>query len=146
MQQRNPIAVAVLAVITFGVYAIYWIVKTKEEMNQRGADIPTAWLIIVPFVNIWWLWKYSEGVEKVTNAQLSTVISFILLFVLDVVGMAVIQNSFNKHTSASGAPEMAAAPVQPQTTAPTQPPANDGTPDMPNEDSPPPTNDNSPAV
>lgn len=46
-------AVLLLPLITFGIYQIVWYVKTKNEMNQLGATIPTAWLVIVPIVNIW---------------------------------------------------------------------------------------------
>lgn len=52
MEKRSPIGVFVLSLVTLGIYGIYWLVKTKGELNQRGASIPTAWLIIVPFVNI----------------------------------------------------------------------------------------------
>jgi len=96
MKQRSPIAVLLLPLITFGIYSIVWLVKTKGEMNSRGAEIPTAWLIIIPFVNVWWMWKYSEGVERVTAANISGVVSFILLFLLGSIGQAIIQNSFNK--------------------------------------------------
>ena len=51
MKNRNPIAVALLPLITFGIYSLYWQVKTKGEMNSLGADIPTAWLIVIPLVN-----------------------------------------------------------------------------------------------
>ncbi len=120
MKNRSPLAVFFLPFITFGIYGIYWFVKTKDEMNAKGSEIPTAWLIIVPIVNYWWMWKYSEGVEKVTKAEMSTVISFILLFLLGSIGMAIIQNEFNK--LGAGAPTAAAAPT-PEAPAPTTPAA-----------------------
>ena len=46
MTNRNPILVFVLAVCTCGIYGLVWYVKTKEEMNQQEAGIPTAWLLI----------------------------------------------------------------------------------------------------
>ena len=58
--------------------------------------IPTAWLLIIPIVNIWWIWKYSEGVDMATNKEISGPIAFILLFLLGFIGMAIIQASFNK--------------------------------------------------
>ncbi|NBU33013.1 DUF4234 domain-containing protein [bacterium] len=67
MKKRSPVAVLLLPFVTFGIYSIYWLVKTKGEMKALGADIPTAWLIIVPLVNFWWYWKYCKGVEQVTN-------------------------------------------------------------------------------
>jgi len=42
MKNRNVIAVVLLPFVTFGIYGIYWFVKTKGELNQNGADIPTA--------------------------------------------------------------------------------------------------------
>lgn len=115
MKHRNPLAVFFLPLITLGIYGIVWFVKTKNEMNAQGSEIPTAWLIIIPFVNWWWLWKYSEGVDKVTKGELSTVISFILLFLLGSIGMAIIQNDFNK----LGAPVASASPTPtPATPAP----------------------------
>ncbi len=97
MKRRNPIAVLLLPFITFGIYSLVWEVKTKCEMNRIGAQIPTAWLIIIPLVNIWWMWKYCEGVEQVTKGKTTQVIAFLLLFLLGMIGMAIIQDSFNKH-------------------------------------------------
>jgi len=95
MQQRSPFLVFLLSLITFGIYGIVWYVNTKNEMNARGAQIPTAWLLIIPIVNIYWVWKYSEGVELVTNKDMSTAVAFILLFLLGIIGMAIIQSKFN---------------------------------------------------
>lgn len=115
MKNRNPFAVAILSFVTFGIYAIYWEVKTKGEMNALGAKIPTAWLIIVPLVNIWWTWKYSEGVEQVTGGKLSGVLSFILLWVLGPIGAAIVQDSFNNLAPASPAPTATSTPTTPAT-------------------------------
>lgn len=96
MKNRSPIAVFFLSLITLGIYQLVWYVKTKGEMNGRGANIPTAWLIIIPIVNIYWLWKYSEGVGKVTNGAISGVLAFVLLWLLGVIGSAIVQDAFNK--------------------------------------------------
>lgn len=95
MKNRSLVKMALLMIFTLGIYCIYWLVKTKEEMNAKGAAIPTAWWIIVPLVNIWWMWKYSEGVGHVTEEKLPTVLAFILLLVLDVIGILVVQYYFN---------------------------------------------------
>ncbi len=129
MKHRSPAAVFFLPFITFGIYALVWEVKTKNEMNALGADIPTAWLIIVPIVNIWWMWKYCEGVDKVTKSELSAVISFLVLFLLGSIGMAIIQNEFNKLSpQTTGAGTSGAAPTppsEPETPAapPVEPPS-----------------------
>jgi len=106
MKKRNPAAVFFLSLITLGIYGIVWSVKTKNEMNRIGATIPSAWLMIIPFVSIYWTWKYCEGVEKVTGNKLSQVMSFVLLFLLSIIGMAIVQSEFNKLSAvaADGAP------------------------------------------
>jgi hypothetical protein len=71
-------------------------VSTKREMNKLGAQIPTSWLIIIPIVSVWWMWKYSEGVERVAGGKMTAVLAFILQFLLGVIGMMIIQNEFNK--------------------------------------------------
>jgi hypothetical protein len=96
MKQRSPIAVFLLGLITGGLYSWYWIIKTKGEMNKLGEKIPTAWIWLIPFVSIWWMWKYSEGVEHVTGEKLSAILTFVLLFLLGIIGHAIIQDSFNK--------------------------------------------------
>lgn len=96
MQQRNPIMVILLSIITFGIYGLVWFVITKNQMNAKGAQIPTAWLLIIPFVNIWWLWKFSEGVELVTNKGMGTAVVFLLLWLLGTIGEAIVPNELNK--------------------------------------------------
>ena len=115
MKQRNPFAVFFLPFITLGIYGLVWQVKTKGEMNRLGSNIPTAWLLIVPIVNYYWLWKYSEGVEQVTGDKLSAPISFILLFLLGSIGAAIVQSEFNKVSGQSVATttDAPAQPVQP---------------------------------
>ncbi|MBA7473142.1 hypothetical protein ES705_09580 [subsurface metagenome] len=96
MQHRDPIMVILLSIITLGIYSLFWYVTTKNEMNAKGAQIPTAWLIIIPFVNIWWYWKFCEGVELVTNKGMGVAVAFLLLWLLGAIGEAIIQNELNK--------------------------------------------------
>ncbi len=96
MQHRDPIMVILLSIITLGIYSLFWYVVTKNEMNTKGAQIPTAWLIIIPFVNIWWYWKFCEGVELVTNKGMGVAVAFLLLCLLGTIGEAIIQNELNK--------------------------------------------------
>jgi hypothetical protein len=100
MKQRSVIAVVLLPFVTLGIYTWYWLVSTKGELNERGAEIPTAWLILIPLVNIYWLWKYYEGAQKVSNEKISGVLMFVLhLFVAGVVSAAICQDTYNKMTS-----------------------------------------------
>lgn len=97
MKKRSPIAVLLLPCITFSIYSLYWLVKTKGEMNKLGEKIPTALIWFIPIVGqVWWLWKYSEGVEHVTCEKLNAPVVFLLCFLLGPIGQAIVQDSFNK--------------------------------------------------
>jgi hypothetical protein len=99
MTNRSPVLVIILSLITCGFYYIYWLVNTKGEMNKLGAEIPTAWLLIIPFVNIYWLWRWSQGVEKITKGALTAVPVFLLCWLVAIVAGPIIQSYFNKTTS-----------------------------------------------
>ena len=47
MKRRSPIAVLLLGVFTAGIYMLFWLVKTKGEMNSKGEKIPTAWIWLI---------------------------------------------------------------------------------------------------
>lgn len=105
MKQRNPLVVLFLPIFTFGVYGVVWFVKTKNEMNSLGANIPTGWLLIVPFANLYWLWVYGTGVAEVTNKAFSALGAFLLYLFLGPIGCAILQNEFNK-TAARAKPSV----------------------------------------
>ena len=97
MKKRSPLAVFLLAFLTIGLYSWYWAVKTKGELNQRGGSVPTAWIWLLPFVGgLYWQWKYSAAVEKVTSGQTSAVASFLLIIFTGMIGQAVLQSKYNK--------------------------------------------------
>ena len=96
MNKRSIPAVVLLTLFTFGIYSLVWHVKTKNEMNRAGTQIPTAWLLLVPIANFYWLWKWSDGAARFTGGTLSRGVVFILIMLLGIVGMGVVQNAVNK--------------------------------------------------
>lgn len=120
MKQRNPLAVFLFGLITLGLYSWYWAVVTKGEMNTKGEHIPTAWIWLIPVLGwLYWLWKYSEGVEHVTSGKTGAAVSFLLLWLLGSIGQAIVQASFNDHVAASA--PAATPPAAPGPTAPVEP-------------------------
>jgi len=95
MQKHNPMKVFILSIITFSIYEIIWLARTRGEMVRLGADIPTTWLIVVPFVNIWYLWKWSAGVEHVTKGGSQGMVVFLVTWLLGPIGNAIVQDTFN---------------------------------------------------
>ncbi len=139
MKNRSPAAVFILSLITFGIYAIYWQVKTKGELTAQGAEIPTSWLLIIPIANLYWTYKYAVGVEKVSGGKVSAVLVLILMLLLSIVGIAILQSEYNKMGAAPAAggpaptPPNPAGPPSAPPAGPTPPtdPAPPATPDAP---------------
>jgi hypothetical protein len=99
LKNRSVFSVIGLMFLSAGIYCLVWLVKTKNEMNASGASIPTAWLLVVPIANIWWMWKFGEGVGVVTEGKMSGPAACVLLL-LSIIGIAIIQSELNKVASA----------------------------------------------
>jgi hypothetical protein len=132
MKRVDPLLLVFLSIITFGIYALIWYVSTKDQANALGAKIPTAWLLILPIINFYWMWKFCEGLELVTNKRVEGVMSFLAILFLGVIGMAIVQSGINN--AFSGSAQSYQAPAQsyqaPQQTnnAPPPPPGGSAAP------------------
>lgn len=71
-------------------------VSTKNEINSRGAKIPTAWLIILPIANLYWVYKYCEGFAQKIKKDNNTLLWFILYLLVSIIMPALIQSELNK--------------------------------------------------
>mgnify|MGYP000386118106 CR=1 FL=1 len=96
LSRRSLIKVYVFGIITLGIYFIYWLIKTKNEMNSLGAEIPTAWLLIIPIANIYWLYRYAEGFSKVIKKDNNPGLWFILFWLVPIIIPAIVQSELNK--------------------------------------------------
>jgi len=134
MKNRNPLVVFLLSFLTCGIYGWYWFIKTKDEMNKMGEKIPTIWIWLIPVVGqFWWFWKYSEGVERVSQKELNLFLTLIALFLLGPIGMAIVQEAFNRaSTPVATATASTSSVYQPGTTVfPPIPPIQNSTPTVP---------------
>ena len=73
---------------------------TTREMRKRGAEIPNCILFIIPLINFYWYWRYSAGVQKVTNGKWATGLVFLLFILTGIGGMILTQLAFNEDVSA----------------------------------------------
>ena len=96
IQKRDVVMVYVLTIITFGIYGIYWSVKTKDELNSLGGDIPTGWLLIIPIANIYWLYKYSEAYSTKLKKDNNGILWFIVFWLIGIIMPAIVQSDLNK--------------------------------------------------
>ena len=79
MVKRNLLLVWLLTSLTQGLYTLFWYVKTKREMTGLGENIRPAWMLIIPVVNWYWLWNYSQAVSKVINQKLRPITVYKIL-------------------------------------------------------------------
>lgn len=96
VKHRNIVLVYLLSIFTFGIYALYWCVSTKNEMNKLGAKIPTALLLIIPIANLYWVYKYCEGFSTVVKKDNNAILWFILFVLVGIIMPALVQSELNK--------------------------------------------------
>jgi hypothetical protein len=76
-------------------FGVYWLVETKNEIQKRtGMQLISGWWIAVPFGSIYFLWKWSQGVEKATGY--SQMNAFLLMLLIGPVGVWIVQGKFNQ--------------------------------------------------
>jgi hypothetical protein len=109
IKARNPVGIIILSIITFGIYALYWIVKTKGEINSLGGRIPTAWLVIVPIANIYFFYRYAESFSTYVKKDNSPILWFLLFLVIAPVAMILVQIELNGHAAAAASKPASAA-------------------------------------
>jgi hypothetical protein len=93
-----------LMIITLGIYGIYWLVTTKTELNNAGAQIPTSWLLIIPFANLYFLYTFAQAFSDLIlkNKEEFTIVYFLLLICAIPLGEFVYQahmNSINHYAA-----------------------------------------------
>lgn len=100
IKYRGLLFVFLMSLLTIGIYYLYWTYQTKEEINSLGGKIPTFILMFIPFVNIYFHYKYADSfvsvVEKKSNDTNSVAVTTLLLVFLPIVGILIVQNSLNK--------------------------------------------------
>jgi len=70
MEERNIVVVLLLSLVTFGIYALYWFYKTGKELRQRGKEISHFIFLFIPFLNLYYLYKYWKAAETITGHSL----------------------------------------------------------------------------
>lgn len=76
-------------------FGVYWLVETKNELKKRtGMPLLSGWWIAVPFGSIYFLWKWSQGVEKATGFKQMN--AFLFMLFIAPYGIWVLQGKFNE--------------------------------------------------
>ena len=85
----------------FGIYGLYWIVSTTNELKRNTQSAPNPWLLLlmlIPFVNfiviLIYYWKYSKAINELSG--FSAGLMFVLWLFISPVGMIIAQIQLNK--------------------------------------------------
>ncbi len=98
---RNPVFVLVLSLLTFGIYFVYWLVSTSNELRRLTSGAPNPWMLLlflVPIVNffvvLWYYWNYSAAIRDISDV--SPVLLFLLWLICQPAAMVIAQMQLNK--------------------------------------------------
>jgi drug/metabolite transporter (DMT)-like permease len=145
---RNPLGVVGLALITLGIYAIFWYYFTQKELAEMGRARNTeelgtspgtsvlaitlgALIIVPPFVSTFKSTKRLNAAEGATGLQgMEGPLLWLIWIFLSPIALYIYQSNLNKvlQAQAGGAPAQAQVtppaqqPAQPQTAPPPPPP------------------------
>ena len=94
---RSPKTVLLLGLVTFGIYGVFWLAQTANDLKRRGgASLPPLWQVLIPVLNLIWVWKWSAAVEEVTAGEQSQAVTFAKVVLLGPFGWAWLQSAFNE--------------------------------------------------
>lgn len=103
MTKRSVVAVVLLSIFTCGIYELYWLYTTKNELNAKAPEEPLKGILVMILLTIitcgiyglYWYFKFYQKADKVLNTQ-NLILYFILsIFGLGIVAEALLQDSFN---------------------------------------------------
>lgn len=105
VQERNPIVVIILSMVTCGIYALYWYFATAKEMAEMGKLETSPGLILGLFfcgpAALFSIWKHSEGISAVSNGEQSQGLLFVIALVFAPAYQFMAQTELNKHAQPS---------------------------------------------
>ncbi|ELY96506.1 hypothetical protein C482_15943 [Natrialba chahannaoensis JCM 10990] len=88
---------AIFAVITFGLYTIYWTYKTAKTFDRGTDQNLTPILAIIPLVNIIAFWQISNASESVTEQGSMPI--FLLFLFFPIISWYWVQTGINSAAS-----------------------------------------------
>ncbi len=111
VKHRNPIMVIVLFIITFGIYGLYWVYSTSDELirltNKNASAVLWLVLALIPILNLITIWYHSQAVTEVSKMEgregggINGVLLFIIWLIFWPIAIFISQQELNRHASAS---------------------------------------------
>ena len=105
VKKRNPFFVILATIFTLFIYGLYWFYSTRKELDflvpkrfspySLLTPILCTLGLLIPIVNLYILWKYSEDLEIATTKAHSKVEYFVSWLVFPV-ALYLAQTELNK--------------------------------------------------
>ena len=84
MKKRGLIFVTVMSIVTFGIYDIYWLISTRNELVKRGQNILTPWVFLAPVLGL-----IAVGIMQLIAHNLLTASSSSAITTLNVISVII---------------------------------------------------------
>lgn len=92
-EQKSLGIQVLLAIVTLGLYTVYWLYSTAKQLDAGTDESLTPILAFVPVVNLLTVWQVSSAAEAVTDQ--SSVVLFVLFLVFSPISWYWIQSGMN---------------------------------------------------
>ena len=96
VKERNPIMVIILSMCTCGIYMLYWIWDTSKELIELKAELPALLHIIVPGLNLYFMYKYLEEWHRIVKYEQDFIMVLVIMFVFSPIVIYWVQTELNK--------------------------------------------------
>ena len=80
----------------FGQLWDWCVTQPIEQMKVKGVQMPTTWGYFAPFASYGWLWKYSKGIEAITERRIRAAGVFASVFFLGFLGFVIIRYTIRR--------------------------------------------------
>ena len=81
---------------TFGRLWDWCVIQPIEQMKVKGIQLPTTWRYFAPFGSYGWLWKFSKGIEAITDRRIRAAGVFASVFFLGIIGFIIIRYTIHR--------------------------------------------------
>lgn len=92
-----------LAILTFGIYALIWVYRSSRYLNLACNEENTAkkqllLYMFVPFYFIYWLYKSADKLDELTGNNKSTLVLILAIFI-GIVAVIIVNEMLLEHSS-----------------------------------------------
>ncbi len=65
--KRSLLKTTLLTFCTFGLYDLYYLIVTSKELNKVGGHVSSAWLLLVPVLNLYFVYRYAQSYAAIVK-------------------------------------------------------------------------------